>query len=180
MALAQSLANHAAIALENARLFEDAQRALHELQVANDVIRRQNEGLERAAALHERLANVVLDRGALADVAGAAADALDGRLVVFDAHRRVVAVAGVRGSTEGTEPGPPGPDDGPTAGGLSDAFDRALTSARSVEVQLLGGHRLVVAVRGAVTCSGSSCSPAPPRSVRRIGACSSAPLRSPR
>lgn len=94
VALLSSLAAHAAIAIENARLFQDAQEALRELTEANAVIQSNSETVERGAALHERLTALVLRGGGIADVAGALAEVLDGPLVVVNSDGAILTSAG--------------------------------------------------------------------------------------
>jgi len=94
VALLVSLANHAAIAIENATLFQDVRRAVDELTEANAVIQAHSESIERAAALHERLTTIVLDGGDLTDVASTLADVLGGSILVLDPRGRTLAAAG--------------------------------------------------------------------------------------
>ena len=94
VALLVSLADHAAIAIENATLFQDVRRAVDELTEANALIRAHSESIERAAALHERLTTIVLDGGTMADVAQTLADVLGGSILVLDPRGRTMAAAG--------------------------------------------------------------------------------------
>ncbi|WP_351224580.1 GAF domain-containing protein [Streptomyces sp. NPDC002133] len=68
-----SLANHAALAIENATLFEE---------------------VRKAAAVHERLTAVALEGGGAAGLAQALAEVLHGSVLVLDAHDRPLAAAG--------------------------------------------------------------------------------------
>ncbi|MEV0492055.1 helix-turn-helix domain-containing protein [Streptomyces atratus] len=111
VALLISLANHAAIAIENATLFQDVRRAVDELTEANGVIRAHSESIERAAALHERLTTIVLDGGGMADVAQTLAEVLGGSILVLDPRGRTMAAAGddplvQRARAEGALPDP--------------------------------------------------------------------------
>lgn len=83
VALLSSLASHAAIALENASLFEESQRALSSLREANERIAEHNAMLERAADLHEKLTALVLTGASLASLADAVAEAIGGRVLVL-------------------------------------------------------------------------------------------------
>ncbi|MGW5865223.1 helix-turn-helix domain-containing protein [Streptomyces sp. NPDC055239] len=94
VALLVSLADHAAIAIENATLFQDVRRAVDELTRANAVIQAHSESIERAAALHERLIGIVLDGAGLPIVAETLADVLGGSILVLDARRSTLAAAG--------------------------------------------------------------------------------------
>ncbi|MGW0903342.1 helix-turn-helix domain-containing protein [Streptomyces sp. NPDC002853] len=94
VALLVSLAHHAAIAIENATLFEDVRRTVDELTQATTVIQAHNASIERAAALHERLIGLVLDGAGLPVVAATLADVLGGGILVLDAQRSVLASAG--------------------------------------------------------------------------------------
>ncbi len=93
-ALLTSLADHAAIAIENASLFAEVQTALDELRQANDLVRRHSEQVERATAMHERLHGVMLTGGGLPEVATATEELLGGELVVLDAAGQPVVVVG--------------------------------------------------------------------------------------
>ncbi|MFF3401651.1 helix-turn-helix domain-containing protein [Streptomyces sp. NPDC002659] len=68
-----SLANHAALAIENATLFEEVQRA---------------------ATVHQRLTAVALEGGGTAGLASTLAEVLGGSVFVLDAHGRRLAAAG--------------------------------------------------------------------------------------
>lgn len=94
VALLISLANHAAIAIENASLFQELHRALSELTHANSVIRENSLSVERAAALHTKLTTIVLEGGGMPDVAATVAQVLDASLAVFDPRGQQVCAAG--------------------------------------------------------------------------------------
>ncbi|MGV9368086.1 helix-turn-helix domain-containing protein [Amycolatopsis sp. NPDC003731] len=76
IALLNAFADHAAVALDNARLYEESRTALRELRVAYGKI-------ERAQAIHEALTGVVLDGGTPADVAQHLADQLGGSVTLL-------------------------------------------------------------------------------------------------
>ena len=94
VALLLSLADHAAIAIENASLFEELKTALSDLQRASDVISANSAAVERAAAEHERLSAVLLNGGGLTEVAAAVVDVLGGSLLVVDPSGRLLGSAG--------------------------------------------------------------------------------------
>lgn len=94
VALLLSLADHAAVAIETASLFEELKTALADLQRASDVISAHSEAVERAAAEHERLSTVLLNGGGLAEVAAAVVDVLGGSLLVVDPAGRQLVSAG--------------------------------------------------------------------------------------
>ena len=77
IALLNAFADHAAVALDNARLYEESRTALRELRVAYRKI-------ERAQAIHEALTGVVLGGGTPADVARHLADQLGGSVTLLD------------------------------------------------------------------------------------------------
>lgn len=84
VALLTSFAAHAAVALENARLFERVAAANHEL-------RKRSAATERAAGAHDALTDVLLTGGDVVDVADVLARVLDGTLTVHDEERRLLA-----------------------------------------------------------------------------------------
>ncbi|HLN78150.1 MAG TPA: GAF domain-containing protein [Nocardioidaceae bacterium] len=94
VSLLTSFAAHAAVALENARLFERTQAALAEVDEANRQIRAHSESVEVAASAHDRLTDVLLRGGGVPDVAAVLADVLNASLVVYDAEGRELAAAG--------------------------------------------------------------------------------------
>lgn len=150
VALLQSLAHHAAIALENARLFEESAAAVRDLTAANETIRAQHDAVRRAADLHEALSNVVLEGGGVVDVAAAASTSLGGFLLVTNALGQVLATAGApsddddRAVAEMSEL----PTDGAFAALLAAGFDEAVGAGRSVATARRGAvGRWIVAVR---------------------------------
>ncbi|WP_370347300.1 helix-turn-helix domain-containing protein [Catenulispora sp. EB89] len=92
--LLSSLAAHAAVAIDNARLLQATRDALSELRSANELVRAHSESVERAAAVHDKLADLVLRGGDVEGIAAAVAEAVGGGLVVVDAEGVVTAVAG--------------------------------------------------------------------------------------
>lgn len=100
-ALLVSLAAHAAIAIDNARLLAETQLALTELEAASELLRSHTENVERAADAHDRLARIVLHGGGVDDVVREIREVLGGEVVVVDPSGAVVAT---------TSPGSPPTD----------------------------------------------------------------------
>jgi DNA-binding PucR family transcriptional regulator len=78
VALLSSLAAHAAVALDNARLLAETRSALISLEQANASLREQSRDIELAVIAHDRLAELVLRGGGVAEVAAELADVLGG------------------------------------------------------------------------------------------------------
>ena len=78
VALLSSLAAHAAVALDNARLLAETRSALIGLEQANAALREQSQDIELAVLAHDRLAELVLRGGGVADVAAELSDVLGG------------------------------------------------------------------------------------------------------
>jgi sugar diacid utilization regulator len=93
-----SLAAHAAVAIDNARLLAETRSALAELSTANRVIRAHSESVERAADAHDRMAELVLRGGDVHDLAAGVVDVLGGACAVLDVDDRVLADTGEVGS----------------------------------------------------------------------------------
>ena len=75
IALLTAFGHHAAVALENSRLYDESRRALQELREAYATI-------EAAVAVHESLTRMVLAGGDVGDVADLLVDALGGSVLV--------------------------------------------------------------------------------------------------
>lgn len=78
VALLASLADHAAIAIDNAQLLAETRRA-------SDTISANNQAMRRAEDAHDRLMELVLRGGDVAEVAGEVAAVLGGGIAMFDA-----------------------------------------------------------------------------------------------
>lgn len=76
-----ALADHAAVVLQNARLFTEAEASASALGRANEELARHNQSLERAAAAHEQLMAMVLRRADLTELVEAVATMLDAAIV---------------------------------------------------------------------------------------------------
>jgi len=107
--LLTSFAAHAAVALENARLFA-------ELDEANRTMTEHTAAVESAAHAHDRLTDLLLHGGGVAEVARVLAEVLDGRLAIHDTTGELMA---------GTA----------AADGWQDRVADAVASGRSVEAE---------------------------------------------
>ena len=97
VALLSSLATLAAVSLVQVRAMAETEHALAALFEAHETVRRHTAGVERAAAAHDRFADLVLGGGGADDITKALVDLLGGWAVVLDD-------AGVRRSEAGTAP----------------------------------------------------------------------------
>jgi hypothetical protein len=91
VSLLVSLAAHAAIALDNARLLSETSTALEELNTTSTLLREYTDGIERASDAHDRFTQLVLRGGSVDDVAASVSEVLDGALWVLDADDRILA-----------------------------------------------------------------------------------------
>jgi GAF domain-containing protein len=123
VSLLMSFAAHAAVALENARLFE-------RIDTANRTVRAQAEAVEVAASAHDRLTDVLLHGGGVSDVADVVADVLHGHVLVVDSEGHRLAGVGDDALVEG----------------IDEAVAEARASGRSVEVP--GPAYVAVALAG--------------------------------
>ena len=136
VALLTSFAAHAAVALENARLFEQARAAVAAADEANAELRERSEATERAAHAHDQLTDVLLHGGGVVEVADVLARGA--RWPARGVRRRGPPARGGRGrrrrptTRRSTAPGPPGVPCRPTTmpGSPSPPRGRS-TSARS-------------------------------------------------
>ncbi|MGK5629491.1 helix-turn-helix domain-containing protein [Streptomyces sp. URMC 123] len=103
IALLSSLADHAAIAIDGARLLDETRAALADLSAASRTIRAHSEAMRRTEQAHDQLTDLVLRGGDTTDVAAAIADILAGGILIHDAD-------GAELARSGTEPlTPPAP-----------------------------------------------------------------------
>ena len=136
VSLLGSLAAHAAIALDNARLLEETRAALDELSTASRELRAYTASVERAAGAHDRFIDLVLRGGGVEDVATAVTEALGGSITVLDEEGRVTPADG------GSAVLPPDPAGALTlarATGRTVRDGRWWTAAVTVDNELLGG-----------------------------------------
>ncbi|WP_412543820.1 helix-turn-helix domain-containing protein [Longispora sp. K20-0274] len=92
--LLSSLAAHAAVAIDNARLLAETRAALRELSAANTAVREHSDAVERAAEAHDRLADLILRGGDVEELARTVAGILRGPLAVLDADGRPLVAIG--------------------------------------------------------------------------------------
>ncbi|MFJ7087415.1 helix-turn-helix domain-containing protein [Streptomyces griseus] len=92
VALLSSLADHAAIAIDGARLLEETRAALVDLNAASETIRTHSEAMRRAEEAHDQLTDLVL-QGAGPELLGSIA--LTGRAGLADADRLLFERASV-------------------------------------------------------------------------------------
>lgn len=138
IALLSAFADHAAVALDNARLYEASRTALRELRIAYRKIEEYVAVMERAQAIHEALTNVVLEGGTPDDVAQLLADQLGGSVTLLD---RTGAALVRRGSTSSPCPAPAEVD-------LLDAVRNAQRSGRcTTSVDTAGVARSVASIQ---------------------------------
>jgi hypothetical protein len=104
VALLGNLATLAAVTLVQTRALADAEAALAALSDAHETVRGYAEGVEKAAAAHDRFASVVLEGGGVEDLAHALVDLLGGWAAVVDADGTV------RSATPGADVPPQSPD----------------------------------------------------------------------
>ncbi|MFJ2597892.1 helix-turn-helix domain-containing protein [Streptomyces erythrochromogenes] len=94
VALLSSLADHAAIAIDSARLLDETRSALVDLNEASRTIEAHSDAMRRAEDAHDRLTDLVLRGADIADVATAIGTVLQGGTLIHDADGTELARSG--------------------------------------------------------------------------------------
>ena len=84
VAMLSTLAAQAAVAIENARLFQEAQVALQRASDANASLHRQAEEIQTAAEAHEQMTRMVARGCSVVDILNMVASMLGGHMVLLD------------------------------------------------------------------------------------------------
>ena len=84
IALLGSFAALAALAIDQAHLMSDKERALAALRQANEALERRTADSERAVAAHDRSMEIVLRGGGVQEVVAATGEQLGGALAILD------------------------------------------------------------------------------------------------
>jgi hypothetical protein len=93
MAVLSSLGTFAALAIENARLLEEARRSLSRARSANDELRAKAQSIEDAALVHEQLTELIARGGSLESLSERVSKFLGGEVCVVDETRNSVCGA---------------------------------------------------------------------------------------
>ncbi|WP_432835259.1 helix-turn-helix domain-containing protein [Dactylosporangium sp. CA-092794] len=86
VALFSAFAAHAALAVENARLLDDAKTAVAAVDAANAKLRAQNDAIEHAALAHDQLTQVLALGGGVDGIGAVLAASLDGAVSIYDSE----------------------------------------------------------------------------------------------
>jgi GAF domain-containing protein len=120
IALLDSLAAFAAVAMENARLFQESREALERERHANAELHERTLEIQSAADVHERLSTLLASGGELDDLTDVVARELDGHVLVVDDGLRPLSWSGQTPETVDAE--------------LRRAFEHSREIGRSVHV----------------------------------------------
>src|SRR5262249_47967 len=93
--LVRSLADGAAIALENARLYSEQRRLVDQLRELNALTTRQHDALKRSVFIHDQLTELVLQGRELEAIARRLAMLISNPVVVLGPHFDVLALAAI-------------------------------------------------------------------------------------
>ncbi len=137
IALLTSLADHAAVAIDGARMLEETRSALVDLNTANERARAHSTALRRAADAHDRLTDLVLRGATVNDLVREIAALLGGGIALHDPDGTELARAG-------TDPLLPSPRDitASRTGGRAVPVDGAWVCAVLAGPELLGSITL--------------------------------------
>jgi sugar diacid utilization regulator len=125
ISMLSTLAAHAAVAMHNARAFEEARDALRQAGEANALLAKQAAGIRLAADAHLELTALVAKGGGPEDIARVLASMLKGAVLVADEGGRVIAAAAAPPAAEA------GPAPEPTVADPNVAFARSREPIRA-------------------------------------------------
>lgn len=91
MAVLSSLGTFAALAIENARLLDEARRSLQTAKDANAALKAKADDVEDAAAAHEQLTELVARGGSLNDLTERVGNILNGHAAVLDERQKPIS-----------------------------------------------------------------------------------------
>lgn len=94
-----TLAAQASVAIENARLFQEAQVALQQASEANEQLHRQAQEMEAAANAHEQMTKLVARGCSVTDILTMVASMLGGHVALLDEAERLVHLMPPAGAT---------------------------------------------------------------------------------
>lgn len=101
-----TLAAHASVGIENARLFQEAQVALQQASEANDRLHRQAQEIESAANAHEQMTKLVARGCPVTDILAMVAGLLGGHVALLDEAERLVHLMPPAGNDGVSGPAP--------------------------------------------------------------------------
>lgn len=139
--LVTSLAAHAAVALENAQLFEAQERTMRELEHSTSLLRAHNAAIETSVGVHEQLTQLVLRGEGVVPIVGVVAAALKVPMTFIDEAGVVVTSHGELAPSA------------PFNRSIKDALERSRQSGRSASTAGPDGRRWYVDTAAA----GSAC-----------------------
>ncbi|MFF7172942.1 helix-turn-helix domain-containing protein [Streptomyces pseudovenezuelae] len=139
IALFSAFADHAAIALDNARLYDQSRTALEKLQSAYHIIEEHVATIERSQAVHEALTDVVLTGGGPKDVARHLADQMGGAVIFLGRDNTLLAGAGLDQTLHDS--------DSPAWFGIMQALEGARRTGRCMTQQDASATHSVAAVQ---------------------------------
>lgn len=103
MSILSTLAAHASVAIENARLFEQTQVALKQASDANALLKKQSADTQIAAEAHEQLTSLVARGGGLQEICEMVSSMLDGHVSVIDEAEQCIYASTASTSEPGLE-----------------------------------------------------------------------------
>ncbi|MET0981795.1 MAG: GAF domain-containing protein [Telluria sp.] len=98
ISILSAMASHAAVAVHNAKAFEQARTALHEADRAREALERYARGVQDTAEAHEQLTSLLARGASLTTLAQTVAQLLQGAVLVLDEAFQVIERASAPGS----------------------------------------------------------------------------------